>query len=101
MASQTRKSKVKWTVPMNNALLECKRKAKELVSSERPPCKENGRRKGYMVVMKELWDDMGYAHLNLTSGNLRWWRGETYWRWRGLKESHRKMCSQGSKTRFS
>ena len=37
MASQARKSKVKWTGRMNNDILECKRKAKELVSSETLP----------------------------------------------------------------
>ena len=71
MPSQTRKSKVKWTESINKALLDCKRRAKELVSSENPPFNENGKKIGYMYVMKELWDKMGYAHLNLTSGNLR------------------------------
>ena len=27
--------------------------------SENPPCNENGRKRGYIDVMKELCDDMG------------------------------------------
>ena len=56
---------------MNKDILECKRKAKELTSSQNPPCNRNGRRKGYIEVMKELWDEKGYAHLELKSQNLR------------------------------
>ena len=62
---------MKWTEQMNNDILECKRKAKELTSSQNPPCNCNGRRKGYIEVMKELWDEKGYAHLELKSQNLR------------------------------
>ena len=70
-SSQARKSKVKWTERMNNDILECKKKAKELASSENPPCNENGRKRGYVDIMKELWDGMGYAQLGLKSQNLR------------------------------
>ena len=66
--SQARKLKVKWTEQMNNDILECKKKAQELISSENPPCNENG---GYTDVMKEMWDDMGYKKLQLKSQNLR------------------------------
>ena len=38
MSSQARKPKVKWTEQMNKDVLECKKKAQELVSSENPPC---------------------------------------------------------------
>ena len=61
----------KWTEQMNNDILECKKKAQELISSENPPCNENGRKRGYIDVMKELWDDMGYKKLQLKSQNLR------------------------------
>ena len=67
----SRKPKMKWTEQMNKDILECKRKAKELTSSQNPPCNRNGRRKGYIEVMKELWDEKGYAHLELKSQNLR------------------------------
>ena len=56
---------------MNKDVLESKKKAQELVSSENPPCNENGRRRGYIDVMKQLWDDMGYKNLQLKSQNLR------------------------------
>ena len=71
MSSQARKPKMKWTEQMNKDVLECKRRAKELVSSENPPCNENGRKRGYIDVMKDLWDDMGYKNLQLKSQNLR------------------------------
>ena len=31
----------------------------------------NGRKKGYIQVMKDLWDKKGYEHLGLKSQNLR------------------------------
>ena len=39
---------------MKRDLLECKKKGKELVTSENPPCKENGNKKVYIAVMTEL-----------------------------------------------
>ena len=51
---------------MNSDLLECKLKAKELVNSENPPRKENGRKRGYMSIMKDLWEERGYAELKLS-----------------------------------
>ena len=56
---------------MNNDLLECKTKAKDMTSSENQPRKPSGRKKGYMKVMKDLWDAMGYSSLNLLRQNLR------------------------------
>ena len=32
---------------------------------------KNGRRKGSLLLMKELWDKMSYEHLDLSSHNLR------------------------------
>ena len=69
-ARKSSKSKVKWTERMNNDILECKKKAKELASSENPPCSENGRKRGYVDITKGLWDQMGYV-LGLKSQNLR------------------------------
>ena len=43
----------------------------ELVLPENPPCNENGRRRRYVDIMKELWDDMGYKNLQLKSQKLR------------------------------
>ena len=70
MSSQARKPTVKWTEQMNKDVLECNKKVQELVSSENPPCNENGRKRGYIDVMKELWDEMGYNNLQLKSQNL-------------------------------
>ena len=56
---------MKWTEQMNRDLLECKKKAKELVASENPPCKENSKKKGYIAVMTELWVEKGYEHLGI------------------------------------
>ena len=47
------------------------KKAKELASSEDPPCNESGRKRGYVDIMKELWDGMGYVQLGLKSQDLR------------------------------
>ena len=56
---------------MDNDILQCKKKAKEIASSENPPCNENGRKRGYVGIMKEFWDGMGYLQLGLKSQNLR------------------------------
>ena len=47
------RSRINWTKEMNNTLLDCKSKAQALVKPENPPRLENGRKKGYMRVMKE------------------------------------------------
>ena len=67
----SRKSKVKWTQQVNTDVLECKRKAQELVTSGNAPFNRNGRRKGYIEGMKELWEEKGYGNLGLESQNLR------------------------------
>ena len=56
---------------MNVDLLECKRKAIEITSSENPPLGVNGKKKGYIEVLEELWNGKRYGHLNLKSQNLR------------------------------
>ena len=53
------RAKLKWTEQMNWDLLECKKRAKELVGLDTPPCNENGRKKGYIKVMKQLWEEKG------------------------------------------
>ena len=52
---------------MNIGLLECKRKTKLLVASEDAPRNGKGRKKGYMAVLKDIWEEAVYAELNLTS----------------------------------
>ena len=56
---------------MNKDILECKRKAKALTASQNPPCNRNGRKKGYIEVMNELWKEESYEHLELKSQKLR------------------------------
>ena len=68
-AGRTRR--LKWSSDMINDLLECKKRAQELASSEELARNTNSRKKGYMKILKELWDDLGYAGLNLTCQNLR------------------------------
>ena len=63
--------KLKWTDQMNKDLLMCKRKALEMVASENPPRKDDGRKRGYIKVMKQLWEESGYQDLGLKAQNLR------------------------------
>ena len=66
--STRRGRRLKWTEAMNIKLLEFKRKAIDLVQSNDPPRSSTGRIKGYMAVMKELWDESEFANdLNLES----------------------------------
>ena len=55
------------TNQMNNDVLECKR----LVASDSAPLNRNGRKKGYIEVMKQLWEEKGCGHLALKGQNLR------------------------------
>ena len=66
-----KQKRMKWTEEMNNVLLECKQKAISLTTSDNPPRTENGGKKGYMKIMKDLWEETEYRHLELTSQNLR------------------------------
>ena len=61
---------LKWTDKMHQYLLECKEKAVSLKSSSNPPCYQNGRKKGYMRILKDLWEDFGYENLGLSAQNL-------------------------------
>ena len=56
---------------MNDDVQECKRRAQELVASDSTPLNRNGRKKGYIEVMKQLWEEKGYGHLALKGQNLR------------------------------
>ena len=52
-----RKDRIKWFF---NFLLEFKKKALTISRSDQAPRKENGRRKGCMCIMEDLWDDSEY-----------------------------------------
>ena len=60
-----------WTEQMNADLLSCKREAVAMTLLEQPPLDGNGRKKGYIRIMSELWDAKGYGDLGLSSQNLR------------------------------
>ena len=36
-----------------------------------PPCNGDGRKIGYMQLMKDMWNELGVGHLALSSQNLR------------------------------
>ena len=71
IANKQSKTRLKWTEAMNTKLLECKREAKDLVQSEDPPRKEDGKKQGYMAVLNQLWDNSEFADLNISTQNLR------------------------------
>ncbi|KXJ13025.1 hypothetical protein AC249_AIPGENE28184 [Exaiptasia diaphana] len=48
-----------------------KKRALELTKSENPPRKTDGKKKGYVEVMKQLWEELGYSHLGIKAQNLR------------------------------
>ena len=50
-------------------MLYCSASRKQL--SDNPPRSENGRKIGYMSLMKDMWDELGYGHFSLSSQNLR------------------------------
>ena len=52
---------------MNKDIMECKRQAKDLTSSQNLPCTTMAEGK---ATLKELWDEKGYGHLELKSQNL-------------------------------
>ena len=56
---------------MNADLLSCKREAVAMTLLEQPPLDGNGRKKGYIRIMSELWDAKGYGDLGFSSQNLR------------------------------
>ena len=59
------------TDKMNHDLLECKQKALDLAKSSNPPRLDSGKKKGFLAVMKDLWEMIGYYELGLLSQNLR------------------------------
>ena len=65
------KPKPKWTEQMNADLLSCKREAVAIMLLEQPPPDGNGREKGCIRIMSELWDAKGFGDLGLSSQHLR------------------------------
>ena len=71
IANKQSKTRLKWTEAMNTKLLECKREAEVLVPSKDPPRKADGKKQGYIAIMKQLWDNSEFADLNISTQNLR------------------------------
>ena len=68
---KARNPRVEWPDDMNMFLLKCRDQAKTLVSSENPPQKSDGRKKGYMQIMHGLFLER-FPELNhLNPQNLR------------------------------
>lgn len=65
------KPRRKWTQQMNDDLLICKRRAVAMTTSGQPPLERIGKKKGYIKIMKELWDAKGYGELGFLTQNLR------------------------------
>lgn len=63
--------KAKWTVEMNTALLESRKEAEQLHSTDNFPRKDNGRKDGIMELTNRIWDEKRFAHLRKTPQNLR------------------------------
>ena len=42
-----------------------------MANSEQPPLEKNGREKGYIKIMREIWDAKGYGELGYTNQSLR------------------------------
>lgn len=55
---------------MNIDIQECKKNAKEMVPSKNPRY-TNGKEKGYIEGVKDLWEVKAYGYLGLRSQNLR------------------------------
>ena len=63
--------RLKWTDEINSTLLECKRKAVLMTKSNAPEAMDGNHKKGYMEIMKELWDQHGYEYLAIPRKNLQ------------------------------
>ena len=55
--TRERERRIKWNEAANSDILECRKQAQLLVNSENPPRFDNGRKKGYMRIMKGLWEE--------------------------------------------
>ena len=72
MAERTEKQlRVKWTEQMLLDAVKCKEEATALTKSNDPPRREHGRKIGYMELMMDKWNALGYGHLNISAQNLR------------------------------
>ncbi|CAB3984406.1 Hypothetical predicted protein [Paramuricea clavata] len=88
------KHRRKWTDQVNEDLLSCKREAVAMTQMEQPPLDGNSKKKGYIKLMKELWDAKGYNDFGFSSPRicvikLQGWRN--LWSW-GTRETYQEFC---------
>lgn len=63
-----KETRLKWREQkMKKTYWTAKRKVKGMVFPENSPRNLNGKKRGYMQIMKEFWDETDHAGLNLTS----------------------------------
>ena len=60
-AGKTSCKRTKWTAQMNADLIDSRKEADALYSSQDCPRNESGRKIGIMELTKRLWDAKGYA----------------------------------------
>ena len=60
-AGETSCKPTKWTAQMNADLIDSRKEANALYSTQDCPRKESGRKIGIMALTKRLWDAKGYA----------------------------------------
>ena len=63
--------RTKWTAKMNADLVDSRKEANAVYSTQDCPRKESGRKIGIMELTKRLWDAKGYAELNKSMQNRR------------------------------
>ena len=68
---ETPSRRTKWTVKMNSDLVDARKEAEALYSSNERPRKENGRKIEVRDFNKRFWNAKGYTRLCKTSQNLR------------------------------
>ena len=68
---RSQNSKRKWTDRMNADVLACKIEAIALTKLESPLLDQNGKKRGYIKLMEELWNAKGYGGLGFSRQNLR------------------------------
>ena len=56
---------------MKKDLLDCEKKALLLANVEEPPRSNNGRKQGYMKIMKDLCEEKAYEDLSFTIQHLQ------------------------------
>ena len=55
---------------MNRDFLECNAKAQETLSLDNLPLNQNGRKKAYIQLTKELRENLGHGNFGLTGQNV-------------------------------